>query len=144
MMHKNYIRATAWERMRIDAMLKAGCIMTMVRRERGLLVPATGKIDVHHLVEGSKRLGHGWAIALHSWWHRGVPPRGMRAEEARALYGAALSDGRKAFRESHGFDDRDLFVETNKRMGMDTSFPVSKVFKRESLLPEALRLTTQE
>lgn len=130
MWHKNQVRATAYEKVRINAMLKAGCVMTMVRQERNLPVPASGKIEVHHLIEGNKRLGHWWTIALHSWWHRGVPPRGMTKEEARALYGASLSDGRKAFRESHGFDDRDLWVEAQTRLGMSVQMPPSKIYKR--------------
>ena len=153
MLHKNYIRATAFERLRIDAMRKAGCIMTMIRLELSeerakknlppLAVPENGRIEIHHLVEGNKRLGHWWTIALHSWWHRGVPPRGMRASEARALYGAALTDGRKAFYASHGFDERDLWVEAQGRMGMSVQLPVSKVFPRRELQTQRITQTTE-
>lgn len=31
--HKNWVRPTAWEQMRIDAMMKGGCILSMYRRE---------------------------------------------------------------------------------------------------------------
>lgn len=133
--HKNYVKPTAYERVRMDAMRKAGCIMAMVRKERGLEVPTRGRIDIHHLKDGGQVLGHWWTIALHSWWHRGVPPRGMSIEEARALYGAALTDGMKAFRECHGFDDRDLWVDAQGRMGMPVQFPPSKIVPRRLPTP---------
>jgi hypothetical protein len=55
-------------------------------------------------------------------------------------FGAPLTAGRKTFWQSHGWTERGLFVETNKRMGMDTSWPASKIFKRD--IPEAEKLTT--
>ncbi len=131
MMHKNYVRPTALEQTRINAMLKFGCILSAVRKSRGLEVPTRGKAEVHHLVDGNKRLGHEYTIVLNSWYHRGVVPYPATSkEEARARYGAALSDGRKAFRASHGFDDRDLWVDTQGRLGMPCDLPLSKIYKR--------------
>jgi hypothetical protein len=140
--HKNYVRPTALEQIRINAMLKFGCIVIATRKARGLEVPARGKNEVHHLVEGNKRLGHGYTIVLNSWYHRGVVPYPATSKkEARARYGAALSDGRKAFYASHGFDDRDLWVDTQGRMGMSVQMPTSKIVPRREAQTEAHRLT---
>lgn len=144
MMHKKHIRPTAFEQVRINAMLKFGCIVTATRKDRGLEVPMRGKNEVHHLVDGNKRLGHAYTIVLNSWYHRGVVPYPATSKkEARARYGAALSDGRTAFRASHGYDDRDLWVDTQGRMGMSCDLPLSKIVPRR-LLSEADRLTTGE
>lgn len=141
MMHRKYIRPTALEKIRIDAMLKFGCIVTATRIARGLEVPARGKAEIHHLVEGNKRLGHGYTIVLNSWYHRGVVPYPATSKkEARARYGAALSDGRKAFRASHGFDERGLWVDTQGRMGMSCDMPVSKIVPRRVPQTEAERV----
>jgi len=139
--HKNYVRPTALEQIRINAMLKFGCIISAVRKARGLEVPTRGRNEVHHLVEGNKRLGHGYTIVLNAWYHRGVVPYPATSkEEARARYGAALSDGRKAFRASHGFDDRDLWVDTQGRLGMSCDMPLSKIVPRREAKTEAERL----
>lgn len=138
--HKNAVRPTAFEQVRINAMLKGGCIMTIVRRERGLEVPTRGKVDVHHLIEGNKRFGHWYTIPLHSWWNGGVVPYPCKStEEARARYGATLKDSLRAFRECHGFDDRDLWVHVQGLLGMSVQFPPSKIYKAPQTEAEVSR-----
>lgn len=129
--HKNYVKPTAFEKLRMDAIRKAGCILTMLRREKGLAVPEHGRIDIQHLKDTTHTFGHLYTIALHSWYHeRVVPYPAKSVEEARQLYGATLRDGTKAFLASHGLTDRDLWVESQKRMGMSTDFPESKILPR--------------
>lgn len=130
--HKGYIPPTAWERMRMDAIRKAGCILSMIRRERGLDVP-NNRVEIQHLKDTTHTLGHAYTICLDVWYHQGRPPRGCSFEDAERRFGLPLTAGRKAFFRSHGLTERDLFMETNRRMGMDTSFPDSKIFPRREL-----------
>lgn len=128
--HKNYVRPTGMERLRMDALRKAGCILSMLRREKGLAVPTRGKVDMQHLKDTTHTLGHWYTIALHSWYHRGIVPYPLASiEEARERYGASLVDGSKTFFESHGITQRGLWEESQRRMGMSTEWPASKVYK---------------
>ena len=135
-LHKGYVRPTAWERMRMDAIKKAGCILSMLRREKGLEVP-DGRTEIQHIKDTTHTLGHAYTICLDVWYHQGRPPKGVSYEDAWYRFGVPLTAGRKTFFDCHKLTERDLFVETNTRMGMDTSFPASKIYKPESLLTEA-------
>lgn len=135
--HRKQVRATAWEKLRIDAMMKGGCILTMYRRERGLAVPPPGKIECQHIVRNNQRMGHIYTIPLHIYYHQGRVPRGYTLEDARELLGAALTDSMRVFRASHGVDDLDLWRYLQKLMGMSTELPPSKIVPRREALPEA-------
>lgn len=120
----------------MDVIRKSGCILSMIRREKGLVVP-DGRVELHHLKDTTHALGHAYTICLNVWYHQGRPPKGMSYSDAFLRFGAPLSAGRKIFYRSHKLTERDLFVETNKRMGMDTSFPPSKIVPRRELRTEA-------
>jgi hypothetical protein len=128
--HKNYVRATPFEQIRMDAARKAGCILSALRTERGLEAPAGGRVELHHLIDGNRRMGHWHTIPLNDWYHSKVVPRRMTEAEAMARYGATIKHGSKAFLECHGLTDRDLWIEVQVRMGMDAEFPVSKILPR--------------
>ena len=136
-LHKNYVPATAWEKLRIAAMMKGGCVLTMYRRDRGLAVPPPGKIECQHIVRNNKRMGHLYTIPLHVYYHQGRVPLGYDPEGARFVFGATIKDSMRVFRESHGVDDLDLWVLLQKSMAMTTDLPPSKIFKRPEALPEA-------
>lgn len=127
--HKGYVKPTAWESMRMNAIRKSGCILSMLRKAKGLEVP-NNRVEIQHIKDTTHTLGHAYTICLDVYYHQGRPPRGVSIDEARARFGAALSDGSKAFLASHGLTERDLFIETNTRMGMDTSYPASKIMPR--------------
>lgn len=120
----------------MDTIRAGGCILSMLRREKGLPVPEYGGLEIHHLKDGNKVLGHLYTICLHGWYHRAEPCGGLRRDEMRELYGASLADGSKLFLASHGLTDRDLWIEQQKRLGGILEFPPSKVFRR-AILPEA-------
>jgi hypothetical protein len=138
--HKGYVKPTAWERMRMDAIKKAGCILSRIRSEKRLEVPGN-RTELQHIKDTTHTLGHAYTICLDVWYHQGRPPKGMSCQEAMRRFGAPLTAGRGAFFRSHGWTERGLWTETNKRMGMDTTWPASKVFKREAPVSEATRLT---
>ena len=135
--HRKQVRATAWEKLRIDAMMKGGCILTMYRREKGLAIPPPGKIECQHIVRDNHRLGHLYTIPLHVYYHRGVLPMGYHHATARLAFGAPLTDSLRVFRESHGVDDLDLWVILQGRLGMSAELPPSKILPRREVSPEA-------
>lgn len=152
MIHRNYIRATAWEKLRIAAMMKGGCIVTMYRLDltkpeppSGRGVPVTGRVECNHIVRDNKRMGHLYTIPMRAWYHRGVVPHPARSiEEARAWYGAALTDGRKAFLASHGVDEIELWTYLQKLLGMATDLPPSKILPRREVLRTEAEVSVRE
>jgi hypothetical protein len=134
MMHRNYTYPTKADRDRERAARKLGCILSRDRMARGLPVPKQGPVDIDHLVNPGKRLGHGYSIPLHPWYHRGVVPYPLTSkEEARERYGASVTDGSKAFLASHGVTRLELYQMTQGLLGLPTELPKSKIFKREAL-----------
>lgn len=135
--HKNYVRPTAWEKLRIDAAMKGGCYLSRLRVAMGLAVPA-GKFECHHITAGGKRLGHLYTIPLNEYYHRGVVPKDCRNKaEARRRYGASLADGSKRFKASHLMSELDLWQSLQRAMCMDDSLPASKIYKRPEAQTEA-------
>lgn len=91
-----------------------GCVVSRIYFERW--EPA----EIHHLVEGRKRLGHQFTIPLSPWFHRGVPPQfDMRPSEAAELIGPSLALSKREFVATYG-SERSLLERTNELIeGMD-------------------------
>jgi hypothetical protein len=53
--------------------------------------------DIHHLVEGRKRLGHQFTIPLSPWFHRGIPPYDLRPSDAEKHLGPSLARSKRDF-----------------------------------------------
>lgn len=68
-----------------------GCIVSRLYFDRW--EPA----EIHHLVEGRKRLGHQFTIPLSPWFHRGVPPADLRPSEAAKILGPSLAMSKRDF-----------------------------------------------
>lgn len=128
---KNYVKPTAWESMRMNVIRNHGCILSALRREKGLEVPGN-RDEVHHIKDTTHTMGHAFTVCLDVWYHQGRPPKGCSYEDAERRFGAPLTAGRKTFFASHRLTERDLYVETNTRMGMATPWPRSKIFKRDA------------
>lgn len=70
--------------------------------------------EIHHLVEGRKRLGHQFTIPLSPWFHRGIPPQmDMRPSQATKELGPSIAHGKKPFARKFG-TERELLERTNK------------------------------
>jgi len=52
-------------------------------------------VQIHHIVEGNKRLGHQYTLPLCYWHHEGVPPEGLTREQAEARVGPSLKSKKK-------------------------------------------------
>lgn len=133
MMHRNYVRPTREEQARMDRIKKMGCILSKLRAAKGLPVPR-GKTEIQHLVKPGKREGHLYTICLHVYYHQGRPipyPCDSRAE-AREFYGASVADGSKAFLESHGLTQWDLWEMTQGELKLPCDRPASKIVPRRN------------
>lgn len=85
-----------------------GCVVSKIYFNRW--EPA----EIHHLVEGRKRLGHQFTIPLSPWFHRGVPPSmEMRPSEATEKLGPSLALSKRDFVNRFA-SERELLEETNK------------------------------
>ena len=71
--------------------------------------------DVHHLVEGRKRLGNDYTICLCPWHHRGIPPTGLDVRQAEEIAGPSLARNKKAFYDAFG-SEKDLLETTNQAL----------------------------
>lgn len=99
--------ATKADRERWQLFRHIGCIVT--RHKFGVY----NDYDVHHLVEGGRRLGHQYTIPLNPWYHRGVPPMEMTMAEAEDFYGPSLARNKRAFVAKFGTERKLLeTVET--------------------------------
>lgn len=83
--------ATKADRDRWALFRHTGCIVTRLK------FGVYNDYDVHHLVEGGRRLGHQYTIPLNPWYHRGVPPTDMTVADAEEFYGPSLARNKRAF-----------------------------------------------
>lgn len=123
MLSKNMPRATAAEAHRINRMKgEIGCICCLLR---------TGvqnyNVEVHHIVQSSKRLGHWWTLPLCRAHHR-----------IRGVGGifTSIADGSKAFKRIHG-TELDLWLKCQHMLELPDDLPTTKILPRRMAAPES-------
>lgn len=132
--HKNQTWPTAAEREREKAARKLGCVLSRLRAAKGLPVPKKGPVHIHHIVKGGKRLGHGYTVPLHGWYNAEVVPYPYTSKyEAREVFGASVKHGSKAFLESHDITEWDVYVETQRLLGLPVETVPTKILPRRSM-----------
>lgn len=87
--------ATKDEQRRFDLLPQVGCICC---KAYGI---HNEHVQIHHIVEGNRRLGHRYTLPLCYYHHENVPPEGMSREEAEAQVGPSLKS-KKRFNEVFG------------------------------------------
>lgn len=97
------IPPTQAEQARFRKLIDLGCIACRING-----VVTRGAIEIHHLVEGNKRLGHSFTIPLCIWHHRGVAESTMEM-----LKGPSLARNKRAFLEEYG-TERQLLDAVNR------------------------------
>lgn len=134
MMSKNMPRATHHEQQRINRMkAEIGCICCLLR---------TGvqnyHVEVHHIVQGNKRLGHWYTLPLCRAHHR-----------IRGVGGifTSIADGSKAFKRIHG-TELDLWLKCQHMLELPDDLPTTKILPRrvadpKSASPDALGRTAE-
>lgn len=91
---------------RFAILVDIGCIACVLDGRHG--TPP----DIHHLVEGRKRLGDDHTIPLCPWHHRGVPC-GSSAKETEEVLGPSLARNKREFVERYG-TERELLEMVNE------------------------------
>ena len=90
------------------ALQELGCIVSFLYLGRKQ-VPG----DIHHLVEGGRRLGDEYTICLHPWFHRGICPDGnLSVAHAADTWGPSLALNKREFVLRFGTERR-LLETTN-------------------------------
>lgn len=108
---------------RIKRVVAYGCIVS--RLKWCIYSPP----DFHHILDGGRRMGHWYGIALNPWFHRGVCESGMSQRDMTRIYGPSLALDKPAFEAEHG-TERHLWEITQRLFGLDRSWPTSKIFRR--------------
>ena len=96
------------EKRRMQLLPQVGCICC---RAYGI---ETDQIQVHHIVQGGRRLGHEYTLPLCYWHHEGVPPEGLTRKEAESRVGPSLKS-KKRFNEVFG-SELELLEYVNKAL----------------------------
>lgn len=97
------------ERARFQRLQEMGCVCCRL---------FTGRYrapDIHHLVEGGRRLGHSYTVPLCEWHHRGLPPAPWNANLAEMWLGPSLAASKRRFVAVFG-TERELLDLTNQRL----------------------------
>jgi hypothetical protein len=117
---------TSEESKRIERILALGCICCV---DAGYKRHGE-RLEVHHLLNGNKRIGHWYTIVLCVGHHQGrFSERQKRLIEPRKL--VSISKGSKLFLAA--FDsDRNLWVITQEVLELPAEFPQSKILPRRA------------
>lgn len=100
-------KPTKAEAQRIDRFRWIGCVVCAVFRK----VPEV-PYDVHHGIDGSRRISHADTAPVCPWHHRGVIPLGYSQIEAGEEFGPSLALSPARFRQLYG-SDADLVAMTD-------------------------------
>ena len=102
------MRAT--ERRIHAALREMGCCVSLFVFEQ----PDT-PADIHHLVEGGKRLGHQFVIPLAPIFHR------QGTEQYPSIHSVCGKGGKKAFIDAYGYDEYQLLKMCEDYLGWEYS-----------------------
>lgn len=78
-------------------------------------------VQIHHIVEGNKRLGHDATLPLCVWHHEGTPPGDWTREQTERKIGPSLKS-KKRFNERFG-GELELLEQVNELLqGVEDTF----------------------
>lgn len=111
--------ATKDEKRRMETIAELGCLCCWIRADWNPDNYVPGRAEVHHMIQGHKRLGHDHTIGLCAWHHRGEPGAFSKTQ-ATEHFGPALSEGTRPFHAHWGSDKhllqlQDLMIEAATR-----------------------------
>lgn len=89
---------------RFSELRDLGCICCRISDALGLVV-GDNPLEIHHLLSGGIRRGHGFTICLCRWHHRGIVTGVFNDQWATRYLGPSLAKGSKPFHAAYGSDD---------------------------------------
>lgn len=117
-------KPTKYEQKRFNAMLDLGCVCCA---QLGIWNTA---VDIQHIVEGDRRLGHWYTLPVCPGHHRGV----WSPEQVEVIppdLRIAISDGSKLFEKHYG-SERELWMKVQQRLKLPAVWPTTKILPRRS------------
>ena len=96
-----------------------GCVACMLENREG--VPA----QVHHVIDGNRRKGHMYTIALCPWHHVGEQP-GVDAKWGLRRIGPSVHKQKKEFEARYGSQDSLVRLTTELIESMETGWLVGQ------------------
>lgn len=117
MMHGNSKRQTKSEAARISLIMGMTCVVCALSGDF-----QKRRLELHHIVRANKRLGHWFTLQLCLGHHRGL--------WSDQVVKVGIADGRRAFKEAHGYDELELWQKLQMALGLDDTLPVSKIVAR--------------
>lgn len=121
--HKGWKAPTKAERERINQMMAFLCPCCSIA---GYLF--RDHTECHHIISGTKRMGHWYTLPICRGHHRGAFSERQRLMIEPA-YLVAISDGLKLFTEVFP-TERELWVRVQETLGLSTDWPQSKILPR--------------
>ncbi len=118
-------KATKAEQERIDRMRPLGCVACAV-----IGIPNVQDLELNHLLDGHRRLGHWYSIFLCVGHHRGYWSKDQ-FEIMSVGQMKSIADSRNAFSEVYG-TERDLWEKVQLRLKLPTLWPLSKILPRKA------------
>jgi len=124
---------TRAERRRLAMIVELGCVACRIECRGGYSAP-----EVHHLVDGGKRLGHAAAVGLCPWHHRGAPRYGWNTALMTSYFGPSLHHDARAFHSRYGEDEallafQNRLIEQAVAEGKGEPIPLAQDGKRVAL-----------
>lgn len=116
------LEMTKYEQLRVDAMMRLGCPFCAVL---GIVNTAT---DLHHIVEGNRRLGDWYTLSVCPGHHRGAwtPEQKQILTEEQQI---GIYSGSKAFEPIYG-TEREMWVKIQRRLKLPAIWVGSKILPR--------------
>lgn len=109
---KNAKAATKAEKARFAALAELGCVVCRMDGRNGRGLAFCGPVEIHHLLDGGRRIGHAATVPLGMWHHRGMPPGDVTKDMATDYFGPSLANGSRPFHARYG-TDAELLAYTN-------------------------------
>src|SRR5689334_19556385 len=110
---------TKYEKQRIDAMRRYGCVACAI-----LGVRNSKALELHHILDGARRLGHWFTLFLCRGHHQGDWSE-QQLESIPADKRFAISDGRRLFNAVYG-TERSLWEWVQDELKLPKGWPPSK------------------
>ena len=113
-------RPTVAQAARFARMIELGCIACRMNAESGTptLRPYAPKLDIHHLTNGARRLGHDQTLCLCQFHHKGdwwpFPDKGY--SQMLEIYGPAYHRSKRVFFDVYG-GDAEMLAYQNALLG---------------------------
>jgi hypothetical protein len=99
---------TKAQKLRYERMTQLGCVCCRIMGD------PERDAEIHHIVEGRKRLGHEDSIALCGWHHRGLKEdfwSQVPDSEVNEVRGPSIANGKRAFNDHWGSEKELLGIQ---------------------------------